>query len=75
MGSGKPGVLSAVTISCALFGLAHIGWGPMGVVQTAFMGLALAIAFVKLKRNLWILVLAHAYMDTLLIVPLFLKAG
>jgi hypothetical protein len=30
------------------------------------MGLALAISYLVVKRNLWVLVLAHAYIDSLL---------
>jgi len=41
------------------------------MVQTAFMGLALAIAYLVTKRNLWVLVLAHVYIDTLLLVQLY----
>ena len=47
----------------------------MGIVQTGFMGLALGICYVKLKRKLWALILAHAYMDTVLMVQLYLSAG
>jgi len=61
-----------VLISSLIFGLAHFGWGLTGMVQTTFMGLALAVSFVLFKRNLWVLVAAHAYMDSALIWPLFL---
>lgn len=66
----KYGKLVAVAISAVIFGLAHYEWGPAGIVSTAFMGFLMGIFYVKYK-NLWILVLAHAYMDTLLLVPLF----
>jgi membrane protease YdiL (CAAX protease family) len=62
----------SVVLSAVVFGLIHFTWGPMGVVQTMFMGLALAIAFLLVKRNLWVLVLAHAYMDTILLVQMYL---
>ncbi|MGB5500580.1 MAG: CPBP family intramembrane glutamic endopeptidase [Maribacter sp.] len=61
----------AVVISAIIFGLVHYSWGPMGVVQTGFMGLVLGICYLKLKKRLWILVMAHAYMDTLLLVQLY----
>jgi membrane protease YdiL (CAAX protease family) len=76
MGSGGKGLQRlAVLISAAVFGLVHFDWGPMGIGQTAFMGLALAIAYLKVKRNLWINILAHGYMDTILIVQLFFVQG
>lgn len=61
----------AVLLSSVLFGLAHFTWGPVGMVQTFAMGLVLAIAFVKFGRNLWVTILAHAYMDTLLLLSVY----
>jgi membrane protease YdiL (CAAX protease family) len=73
MGKGGKAAWSiAVVISAVVFGLAHFDWGIVGVVQTTFMGLALAISYLVVKRNLWVLVLAHAYIDTLLFVQLYL---
>jgi len=68
-------VRAAVAISAVVFGLVHVDWGIMGIVQTGFMGLALGISYLKVRRRLWPLVLAHAYMDTLLLVPLYLPGG
>lgn len=65
----------AVTISGVVFGLAHFAWGPAGMVQTAFMGLALGVAFLLTKRALWVLVLAHAYGDIILMVQMYLGNG
>ncbi|NNF22525.1 MAG: CPBP family intramembrane metalloprotease [Saprospiraceae bacterium] len=65
----------AVILSSIIFGLIHYDWGPMGIVQTGFMGLALGICYIKLKKRLWILVLAHAYMDTILMVQLYLASN
>lgn len=65
----------AVIISSVIFGLIHYQWGPMGMIQTGFMGLAFGICYIKLKKRLWILILAHAYMDTILIVQMFLGSN
>ena len=70
-GGNRKALVLAVLVSSSVFGLAHFGWGVAGMVQTAFMGLALAISFVMFKRNLWILIAAHAYMDSALIWPLY----
>ncbi|MBD3223818.1 MAG: CPBP family intramembrane metalloprotease [Caldithrix sp.] len=63
---------SAVLVSSIIFGLVHFDWGLMGIGQTFFMGLALGISYIKLNRNLWILVFAHAYMDAILMVQMYL---
>jgi membrane protease YdiL (CAAX protease family) len=36
------------------------------------MGVALGAAYLWVKRRLWVLILAHAYMDTLLLVQVYL---
>ena len=73
MGDGsKTALRIAVVISAIVFGLVHFGWGLFGIVQTTFMGLALAIAYLVVKRKLWVLILAHAYMDTVLLVQVYL---
>lgn len=71
LGRGRGATVAAVVVSAVLFGLAHFSWGIFGIVQTAFMGLGFSLSFLLFKRNLWILVAAHAYMDTALIVPLY----
>jgi membrane protease YdiL (CAAX protease family) len=71
----KKGRTVAVILSSIVFGLVHYEWGPMGIVQTGFMGLALGICYLILKKRLWILILAHAYMDTLLMIQLYLASN
>lgn len=61
----------AVVTSALVFGLAHFSWGLVGVVQTVFMGFALGVAYLVTKRNLGVLILAHAYIDTLLLVQMY----
>ena len=65
----------AIVLSSIIFGLVHYDWGPMGIVQTGFMGLVLGICYIKLKKRLWILILAHAYMDTILITQMYLASN
>ncbi len=63
----------AVVLSAIVFGFAHYSWGPMGIVQTFFMGLVLGICYLYFKKRIWILILAHAYMDTILMVQMYLN--
>ncbi|NND32435.1 MAG: CPBP family intramembrane metalloprotease [Saprospiraceae bacterium] len=74
-GDTTRGSIIAVIASSVIFGLVHYEWGPMGIVQTFFMGLALGICYIKLKKRLWILILAHAYMDTILMVQMYMASG
>lgn len=61
----------ATMANAVIFGLAHFGWGIVGMVQTTFMRLALGLAYLVTKRNLWALILAHAYADTLLLLQIY----
>ncbi len=71
----KKSTVIAIALSSIIFGLVHYEWGAMGIVQTGFMGLALGICYIKFKRRLWILILAHAYMDTILMVQMYLASN
>jgi len=71
----KKATIIAIIFSSTIFGLIHYSWGPMGMVQTGFMGLALGICYIKLKRRLWILILAHAYMDTILMIQMYMASN
>lgn len=71
----KTGKIVAVVLSAIIFGFAHYSWGPMGIVQTGFMGLALGFCYVYLKKRLWVLVFAHAYMDTILMIQIYLSSN
>ena len=73
--SFKYSSLLAVLLSSIFFGLIHYEWGVMGMVQTGFMGLAMGISYLVLKKKIWILILAHIYMDTLLFVQIYLASN
>lgn len=63
---------AAVMISSLVFGLVHSDWGVAGMIQASCMGIALGALFLIYERKLWIMILAHAYMDTILIVQMYL---
>ena len=76
LGSGsKTAWRLAVVVSSIVFGLAHAAWGLSGMVQTGCMGLALGVAYLVVGRNLWVTILAHGYMDTILVVQMYFAAG
>ena len=55
-----------------MFALIHYEWGMAGMVQTGFMGAVLAVAYLRVGRNLWVNVVAHMSLDTILMVQLYL---
>ena len=71
--NSKPARAISLIASAIVFGLVHYEWGPMGMVQTGFMGLALGYCYLRFKKRLWILVLAHAYMDTILMIQVYVS--
>ena len=71
-GENKHAWVLAVVISSIVFGLVHYDWGLMGIVQTTFMGAALALSWLKANKNLWVVIFAHAYMDFILMMQMYL---
>jgi len=71
-GSSKSGWRIAVAVSTIVFALIHYDWGVTGIVQTGCMGFVLAVAYLRVKRNLWVNIVAHGIMDTILLVQLYL---
>jgi len=69
------GKIIAVVLSSVIFGSVHYEWGPTGMVSTGFMGLVMGFFYLKYKKRLWILVLAHAYMDTILLVQVYIAGS
>lgn len=69
--SGKMAWRLAVVASSVVFGLAHFDWGLVGMVQTGFMGLALGLSYLAVRRNLWVTILAHGYLDTILLLQVY----
>ena len=63
----------SILLAALCFGVAHYSWGLAGIVQTTFMGLALGYAYMKVGRNLWVTVLAHGVMDTVLFLQMYLQ--
>lgn len=72
---GRSSHFFAVVLSSLIFGLVHSDWGLPGMVQASCMGLALGVSYLVVKRNLWVTILAHAYMDTILILQMYLPRG
>jgi membrane protease YdiL (CAAX protease family) len=62
--------------SAAIFGIIHAYQGPLGILRTGVAGLLFGIAYLIVgRRNLWILIIAHALIDTVSFVFLFLNVN
>ena len=61
--------------SSAVFGLSHLYQGTAGVVLTSIVGLMLAAAFIRSRKNLPLVMLAHGFVDTISMVQLFLGSA
>jgi uncharacterized protein len=63
LGSGVPVRIAAVILTSVLFGLAHLaGQGRDGAVQGVIVGAVFGTIYAA-RRNLWLLVFAHASFD------------
>lgn len=57
-------VALAVVGSSVAFGLLHVAWGWMGVLETTLFGLVLGTAYIRSGRNLWVTIIAHGLVNT-----------
>lgn len=70
---GSRRALWGAALLCGLpFGLIHFEWGFGGIVTTAVMGSILGLMYMITRRNLWPLVAAHATLDLLLMLQMYL---
>ena len=63
--------LATIAVS-VLFGYGHFYKGPAGIVDSGVAGLILGAAYLLSRRNLWVAILAHGFIDTFGVVALFL---
>lgn len=61
----------AVVLVSVLFGYGHYYKGPAGIVDSGMAGLILGAAYILSKRNLWVCVLAHGFIDTIGLIAVF----
>jgi membrane protease YdiL (CAAX protease family) len=59
-------------VVAVLFGFGHYYKGPSGILDSGMAGLILGAAFILSKRNLWVCILAHGFIDTVGVIALFL---
>jgi membrane protease YdiL (CAAX protease family) len=55
---------AGVVVVSILFGYGHYYKGPSGIVDSGMAGVVLGAAYILSKRNLWVCILAHGFIDT-----------
>lgn len=64
LGPGKAAQWTAIVGGGAIFGVAHLIQGPLGILNTGMVGIFFGWAWFRTGRNLWALILAHALVDS-----------
>jgi len=70
-GRSKFAYWAGVVAVSVLFGYGHFYKGPAGIVDSGMAGLILGAAYVLSGRNLWVCILAHGFIDTVLLIAVF----
>lgn len=68
------GKWAVIVISGLLFGVVHFAEGPLGILSNGAFGVFFAWIYIRVKRNLWITIIAHGLLNTLRFVLLFVGA-
>ena len=68
VGGGTPlAYWFALLLVSALFGIGHFYQGSAGIFKTACDGFIIGAAYLLSRRNLWVAVLAHGLVDTIVL--------
>jgi membrane protease YdiL (CAAX protease family) len=69
----RVGSVAAVVLAAAFFGYGHMYYqGLRGLITTMAIGLALGTMFLRLRRNLWPIILVHAVVDSISMTAIFM---
>lgn len=72
MGPAAPWL--GLVASAMVFGLSHSYQGPSGMWLSGTIGVALGALYLASGRNLWLVILAHGFVDTIAMVLFHIKA-
>jgi len=67
------GVILAVVMQAAIFGLLHLYQGVVGAAMAGVIGLVLACVYLLSGRNLWAGILLHGTIDSISVTVLYLR--
>lgn len=66
------GTWFAVVTQAAIFALAHIYQGWMGVINIFVLALVFGVIFIRCGRSLWPLIIAHGLIDTIAVTLIYI---
>ena len=75
LGGGRLAWWTGLLISSTLFSLLHLYQGIAGVAITGTAGFLLGALYLIVRRNLWVAILVHGFVDTLSLTALYLRAA
>jgi membrane protease YdiL (CAAX protease family) len=75
VGHGWAGWVSALLVSSLIFGAAHGYQGLAGAIGTAEMGLLLGAMYLLNRRNLWMNIVCHGFVDSISLIWLYFSAA
>ncbi len=64
-GKGRAGIIIALLVSSVIFGAGHFYQGITGVFDTLIAGFVLGLLYLAGKRNLWLPILTHGFIDSI----------
>ncbi|MGV6819170.1 MAG: CPBP family intramembrane glutamic endopeptidase [Parvularcula sp.] len=68
--------VAAIVTAGIIFGYGHFYYqGLGGWITTGMIGIAIGFLFLLYKRNLWPLIIAHAFVDSLGMTSMYLEWG
>jgi uncharacterized protein len=65
IGDNRAGWISALLVSSLIFGGAHSYQGLAGAIGTTEIGLLLGVIYLVNKRNLWMNIVCHGFIDSI----------
>ncbi len=67
----QTGAIIGIVFSSCLFGYLHTYQGPTGQILTGLVGFILAIIYVVNKRNIWLNIFTHGFVNTVSMLLLY----
>jgi membrane protease YdiL (CAAX protease family) len=75
LGNGWAGWISALLLSSVLFGAGHGYQGLAGAIGTAEIGLLLGVMYLVNRRNLWMNIICHGFIDSISLITLYFSTA